>query len=262
MLSVIRRFAAVTALLMFVALVSAALLVAYSSPSFQKCYVQPPEEKNAAQKSESTLTIVGSWLRGSWPIRCSGDFVTANKDEVIAVATAVIAAFTITLWGATSGQLRHLRMEYASTHRPRIYIQRVELMDHGIGGDEERPAMADLMLVNGGDTRARIIGAFALPYVQTNDSAFTPRFGHTEINKPKNLSVATGEFVQMQCQSKQISFEYGEFTSDKKARMFLIGRVTYIGDDGITRNTGFCREYSRDTGRWHRVESSEYEYAY
>ena len=43
---------------------------------------------------------------------------------------------------------------------------------------------------------------------------------------------------------------------------WCVARIKYTGPDGANRETGFCRVYEPSTGRWQRVEDSDYEYAY
>jgi hypothetical protein len=44
--------------------------------------------------------------------------------------------------------------------------------------------------------------------------------------------------------------------------LFCVGYIIHRDDNGIVRQTGFCRRYNVDTKRWDKVEDEDYEYAY
>ena len=94
--------------LTLVVLVAAFIFLENSfSPPFQQCVTQHsqidianPAEKDPAGFGR-TLTVY---------VQCTSEFIDANDGVIIAFATAIIAAFTFTLWRATSEQGRLTRM--------------------------------------------------------------------------------------------------------------------------------------------------------
>jgi hypothetical protein len=70
------------------------------SPSFQSCVNPQPNFKTqtASDNKPSRLSVPYSY------IFCSGEFVDGHSPGITALATIIIAAFTCTLWAATSRQ--------------------------------------------------------------------------------------------------------------------------------------------------------------
>src|SRR5260370_30698935 len=71
------------------------------SPSFQQCITSHDNEKtdSTPEKNPSAFGVtIDSY------VRCTGRFVKAYEAAIAALATVIIAAFTGTLWIATSRQ--------------------------------------------------------------------------------------------------------------------------------------------------------------
>jgi len=117
------------------------------------------------------------------------------------------------------------------------------------------------MIANGGDGKATLISYQVFGYGKTDEAAFVPAFRQTETTPLKNFVLAPGEQCLICGKCNDFEFEWESFTSGD-GRFFVIGQVKYRGDDNVERITGFCREYSRDTGMWSQIKDSEYEYAY
>ena len=102
-------------LLMFTA---ATLLLLFSfiaiergfSLSFNRCL--NPEGENAAAGFGSAVSSYAS---------CTGTFVDVNSGGITALATLVIAAFTATLWGATSRRARLTREAFVADQRAFVF---------------------------------------------------------------------------------------------------------------------------------------------
>src|SRR5450631_3814823 len=71
------------------------------SPSFQQCVAASgnSDETNAKKEKDSAG---GSAIYNY--VRCTGQFLDESEGTITAIATIVIAAFTCTLWIATSKQ--------------------------------------------------------------------------------------------------------------------------------------------------------------
>jgi hypothetical protein len=74
-----------------------------TSPVFQQC-IDKHEHENVTESSDYSLASLGSIIGAN--VRCSGDFVDSHASGITALATLMIAAFTLTLWIATSQQAR------------------------------------------------------------------------------------------------------------------------------------------------------------
>lgn len=71
------------------------------SPSFKECIAkhQTYDESNSAKENPSGfLGAITAYAE------CSGDFIDKNNGSITALATIIIAAFTATLWRATTAQ--------------------------------------------------------------------------------------------------------------------------------------------------------------
>ena len=91
---------------------------------------------------------------------CEGSFIDENNGTLTALATIAIAAFTLTLWRATTEQgrlttaaLKLARDEFSATHRPRIRIKNLWLAAPIL---PNMPIVVDLLFVNVGNARAII----------------------------------------------------------------------------------------------------------
>lgn len=73
------------------------------SPVFQGC-VQKHEQTDAGAPSKNY--VAASIAAINTNVRCSGEFVDVNSNAITALATIIIAAFTATLWSATTRQAK------------------------------------------------------------------------------------------------------------------------------------------------------------
>ena len=193
----------------------------------------------------------------------------SDPANLTAIATLVIAIFTVVLAIVSYYQARLTRQtidlardEFSATHRPRLFVQSVIVRSYGRGEPNETPARMIFHMINGGDARCRLLDWEATIYFQTDEAMFQPKFGATLYNTDKEKYVlAPGEAGTLEVEQRHDSLGVGQFDVGL-ARLFVLGRLTYQGDDGISRAPGFCREYSRDDGMWHIMKDSEYEYAY
>jgi hypothetical protein len=199
------------------------------------------------------------------------DWLSAVKSETwTALATGVIALFTIVLsWVSrrqaklTRATLALARDEFFSTHRPRVIVHSFDCRSEGDG-----LIGAIFQYVNAGDTRARIteIGSSIFLAVEgprpgggpMSTEKFLDR--HLEGRETSTYTVKSnvtdaevaGVVLQGERQGRHFPF----------TRAFCVGYIDYTDKLGIRRKTGFCREYHSATRSWHRVENSDYEYAY
>jgi hypothetical protein len=171
---------------------------------------------------------------------------------------------TIGLYSLGQDQIKLARDEFNATHRPRITVQRI---GHWSIGDDKEMAFVDVPVVNSGEATAIITEFVAEIYVQGADSAFQPTLDPQFASRPDKY-LAIGEWTALKTSCPEV-WRYDEFKQQylypaphQIVRLYAIGRITYHGEDGLSRQTGFCREYSRITGMWAAVKDSEYEYCY
>lgn len=194
---------------------------------------------------------------------CEGVSAEANNGIITAFATVFMAVFTGTLWFVTNKAVGLARDEFIATHRPRIFVQTVNVLTQGARSrPTPDPARFAVQAVNGGETTCRLTSWCGTIYYQSEDAAFTPNLAHLNVSYDLNRHVIQPGLPDMLVfEQDPVDMEWEDFVN-LGGHMFLVGRITYCGIDRIERITGFCREYSKDTGRWHAVKDSEYEYAY
>jgi hypothetical protein len=91
------------------------------SPVFQVCIEKhkPSDEKGVAEKNKT----FGIAVALDSNVRCTGEFIDANNGAITALATIVIAAFTGTLWIATSTQARLTREAFVADKRAFVFAK-------------------------------------------------------------------------------------------------------------------------------------------
>ncbi|MGA9849155.1 MAG: hypothetical protein WBQ45_16140 [Roseiarcus sp.] len=195
----------------------------------------------------------------------TGKFLDDHNGSVSAAATAVIALLTLMLVIVTNRQARLTRasidlarQEFAATHRPRVFVQSI-LLHRGAG--QEGTDYFDLTIVNGGESDAFIRTFIASPYRKPKESVFLPQLHWPEPHRlPANAILSPGE--RLVIRADQHGSNLGSFEYEEGTRIFATGLISYRGNDGIERVTGFCREYFPAQGMWHPVPESEYEHSY
>jgi hypothetical protein len=112
------------------------ILTPIFSPTFQKCKAEYSQNKDStsSEKDPTGFGMVGY-------VECIGEFIDANDGGITALATIVIAAFTFTLWRATTeqGTLTRIAISDAresSNRELRAYISVVI----GTAAFQERPS--------------------------------------------------------------------------------------------------------------------------
>jgi hypothetical protein len=225
------------------------------SPDFQQC-VDANQGTNPAQ---GPYYIVAHFLGIVW--WCGGVFSKENGDTITAFATVIMAIFTGTLWSITDKSVRLARDEFVATHRPRVVLQRITAAQRGgASGILPVPATIDLVFVNAGETTAKIVDWYAVHYFRNFTDAFRPMYWpiwHSEIE----FTLAPGESRTVTATHRSLDMFTRSFVNGLAA-MVVIGDITYIGDDGIKRTTGFCRPWSVSEGNWQPGTDPQYEYAY
>jgi hypothetical protein len=209
------------------------------------------------------------------------------KPEVwTALATIAIAVFTLTLWLSSEKMWRVTRIsaiatrrsalaarkavdaareEFHSTHRPRIRIKAVFLMNERI--HYSQPVQIRVVCVNSGVGDARINSYGIDCFVLKKDTSVPPdkRIDPIDFTQPSILSSGISTALP--------DFFYSITNGDEaqirieQASLYCMGFVHYWDGVGRTRMTAFCRALRLDSprglhtrGRFHRTDEPDYEY--
>jgi hypothetical protein len=92
--------------------------IVFSSESFQSCISAPPNERGQQDLVEGIAALFVSIINRYR--LCTGDFVHANGESIIAAFTVIIALSTIALWSATASLVKGA--EDASRRQLRPYV--------------------------------------------------------------------------------------------------------------------------------------------
>lgn len=206
-------------------------------------------------------------------------FIERHEKFFIVFSTMAIAAFTATLWRATSGLFRMAERqaedmksslaiakesteaaqksadlahaEFLATHRPKLIIRRVQLRrDKGASGIE-------FVLANIGESLARkIAGNINVRFVPIGDEKTfqqqsRPLYGAdvTDISamlqgKEHGPFLEAGEAQPIFWLSKKVTDEPVDKVRDREQLLFFFGRITYWNVSETTvRDMGFFRRY-------------------
>jgi hypothetical protein len=190
------------------------------------------------------------------------------ENIITALATIAIAIFTWTLyrssekmWGLTRNSLALARAEFLSTHRPKIRIKHVWLLNEFW---YDQPLNVRVVCVNHGTTDAQLI-EYGLDFLSVRqgrvlppDHQFAFRRTITTILKP-GISAPFPDLVQSIDEDIEIAVR------DGTADFYCVGYLHYMDGSGNVRTTAFCRRLIlskplRSSGHFVTVENLDYEY--
>ena len=232
------------------------------SSSFQKCVSEQAgiERKESPKEHNSGVAVVIAYAR------CTAGFINAHNGGITALATLVIAAFTGTLWFATTAQakltretLKLAKDEFFATHRPKIIVRNLQLVDRDL--PVGKPIDVIFLAINIGESVGRLVevrsATLVLPHGQILPTDLSFPFAETLdfeiLSGRRELVPANGGGAPREGEPMQI--HGGE------RDLYCIGTLAYEDTIGIRRETGFCRRYVPRADRW-EITESQYEYAY
>jgi hypothetical protein len=208
-------------------------------------------------------TIWDAFINGLWKVV---DFLETHNGAVTAAATVFIGIFTYVLARVTRRQailtresINLARDEFNATHRPKIVVQAVWFNEMAAVG--ESLGTIHFNAVNVGDSRATIVNFIVYPFIQQKGYPFAPKFFEPEAKKRQAITLAPGEPVSV-VENYEFTDEHYWKLHGQEAKLFVVGRIEYIGNDGVRRITGFCRERRGDDDSWIATDHADYEYAY
>jgi hypothetical protein len=238
------------------------------SPSYQKCIGEHADQEGREKVAGLHNVVVRRSAAIPLFLLCEGAFIDENNGTLTALATIAIAGFTLTLWRATTEQgrltrdaLKLARDEFIASHRPRLRVYAFEVSDRDLPHD--RPVCVLFRAQNIGETAARISKVEGTIFISPRNNV------PLEPGKPFRFTLNLDIALQSG-EPEQFSIENGPVVTEHDATsiyagqtpLVCIGRVTYLDDNGINRELGFCRKFSFRPYGSETVNNPEYEYAY
>lgn len=208
------------------------------------------------------------------------DWLNTNAGAITAIATGVIAWFTVSLVRVSSrqaeligDQIKLAREEFNSTHRPKIRIKHLWLTAPVTVGEE---IILDLVVVNHGDTNAvNVHGQIATALVPNIASLPSrpsfirrPVFGIVSSGDATGSSSAasglTIEFAGLHTGVALTIKEISEILGEQRI-LLSFGYIEYRDTDERIRKTAFCRRLtlqSNGSGRFLEDSRVDPDYQY
>jgi hypothetical protein len=255
--------------LLFALAVFVIVEAAQQSPSFQQCKAE--RKAHAGNPDQNKLSA-----RASVVFRCAGVFLDNNSALVSAIATAVIAWFTISLARATRTQailtresIQLSRHQILAIHRPKVRIRNVVVHPAQAFFQARFARFAANELVHGqlymanvGGTPAHIKETLCeVFWINAPLPMERPYEGRDGITFNDVTIVAGSSYPLPFASDKLLSPDaFQGITTDGSWRIYVMGWVEYEDDRKIRRRTAFCREYDRSRHRFFPVQDADYEH--
>ena len=229
------------------ALVAIALALLLNLASARSPECSPAEQAPATQNNQQEQQSFAGVAVIYWPLCVLGNAIYAHREVLNAASTLVIGAFTLALFIATYGQLKHLNREFIATHRPRLRVRLVKM-------DEPSPGTViriHYRAVNVGESDAKKIRTKATVEIANvlGDNRDKPAIWTEEF--PVCEILAAGEPSEVGRETTIVCLpEWKYKTGWGLNRIRIHGTVTYEDRNGVRRNTGFYRYCSQDVNRF------------
>jgi len=245
---------------LFLVAIALAVWAVWESTAFQECVcVQTYQIRHQKIDNSSADVLVAALANPRIGFRCLGNFLDENESAITAIATILIAIFTLTLWLSTSrlAQLTKAtidlaQQEFLSTHRPKLILRDAFCDDNEIGN----PIKVTYVIVNIGDTPARIVeSALEIKVISAPGFGAQSRvpvkagenpIGDSVINPGVGLE---GIYVS-QCLWRTDDGSRHNY-SEPGLGVFFCGHFIYEDDRNIRRHTMFWRKYDFDESRFY-----------
>jgi hypothetical protein len=209
-----------------------------------------------------------------WPLIISwaaeaAKFVDDHNGAVTAVATIIIAGFTVVLARVTGRQARLTResidlarAEFVSTHRPRIIVRNLSTYGVVVG----HPITINFMVMNIRESVALLVGIESFIFLKPQDGKI-PRALRLSACQNKKERLVSGDFeIISQVSDFVPERSHIEMLQTGERLLCIAGCVSYSDDNRVHRRTGFVRycDISDLSGffTFSPIEDAEYEYAY
>lgn len=153
---------------------------------------------------------------------------------------------------AAAQQTEITRRQYIASNRPRLRARKISI-DHPVVGN---PITVRYEVVNVGGTRARIIdneitvrisdmpGSFVLYHDGGREVVATRQFHFADEVQQGEALLASGQILRFE---PTWGFDAGAWWTN---RLYVIGVIRYMDDNGVTRRTAFYRRATDDLNRF------------
>ncbi len=223
--------------------VAQSLRVPVPSAEYRDCLESAQKANNKHPQCSAYETI---WERGL------GDPV-AYYTLWLTLFTGALASVGIVQGILFWQQIKLAREEFHATHRPRIITRsfescRIDDTHYGV----------NFTFVNVGDTDATI-EEIGVCVSENSDPGkvierVTRQFPIHLVSGDKDRHCITDGRISFANMGKLGRYLQPDFT------LYVMGRIKYSDALGRRRETGFCRKFNAENGRWVRQSQSEYEY--
>ncbi|HUX54907.1 MAG TPA: hypothetical protein VMV56_10860 [Williamwhitmania sp.] len=192
-------------------------------------------------------------------------YLDIHVGAITAVATTIIAAFTIALacstkklWGITKESVDLAREEFTASHRPRIILRNVSVIN-------ENGYKIIYSLVNIGGSKATIVNSWILTeFINPSMPIRNIRSaGHDDLGK---VELQAGECRDFNCElvgDTSLFMRFGKntlrFGENSNADLFFAGSVRYADNFNNIRDSFFRRKF--EGGGFCRTNDADHEYA-
>lgn len=222
---------------------------------------------------------------GPWAVLGVAEFIDAHNGVVTALATLAMAAFTGTLWRATTEQgkltkqsIDLARAEFASTHRPRI-ILREAIIGSVMEGEPIRPLLSianvgetdgiivrstvDIEIVNTSSPDRRFLLGSVEPYNEIGPLLLPPGvnrlIGWDQLSKREKSSTPPkweADRFKIKSYIGPGKGPDGHSTrkTDRDFEIHVYGQFIYRDEAGVHRRTAFRRRLIPERQRFYRLE--------
>ena len=256
-----------------VALLLFSLVVFFSSSALQECQSRQSETYAEQAKANPPILSFASANQIVITARCVGHVVNDYRDAVTAFATCFIALFTLTLWLSTRAIMSATkatketvnltretviltREEFISTHRPRLRVRQF-ILDTPT---PENPLIVHFAIINTGETRANWRDMAA--EVALWNGRFWEAPGINQIVQPvTNPPLRSGQRVRITIQSR-FNVTAAQIGAIERGELIIcaVGELAYADDLGVTRRTGFRRNYDIGSDMFTATSNQDQEY--
>ncbi|HEY2069648.1 MAG TPA: hypothetical protein VGG48_08865 [Rhizomicrobium sp.] len=194
-------------------------------------------------------------------IVCEGVTGDANGELLTALATIAVAAFTLTLYFATSMQGRLAqasidlgRAEFIASHRPRLKVRSVHL---GYATNATGSPIK-FTIINTGDSDALVVVSRICSIFMSDALRLLPP-PYENRGDIGERTIEPGRFWDVQVPGVAVDYP-SENVRKHGMELHLLGHIIYKDNRGRYFSTGFCRRWHVDSMRFQPIDDPEYEY--
>lgn len=218
--------------LFFLALAGVFCWMVFHLPSFQQCISNNSEYAQSQAEKKGEPNLVVSPYRAESIVSCAGTYIDKNNAAIAAVATALVALFTIILAGVGKRQIedtRILQRAYVTVEAAGIYMLR-----------NRSECVAHVEIINSGNLPATAV-KWLIRMEKRGDKDWEPPSIPDPI-EGNNVIPPKGKIRQGS--KDRLPVGHGGVTADEAIYLYIWGVVTYADGFGRGRATTFCHRYN------------------